>query len=143
MSTTNSILSRLSEIRTNRSRLPQEVFQLGQELIETGWINTNSGSNSNEGWLIKEQLAIASIECGQLELAKVLIDRLSFKFPKDKSQRITSLQGLYLEGKGDLKSAQGLYNSRLGEKESDVVSFTTTSLVSLSSSHTYPRFSFL
>ena len=39
---TRSILDRLAEIRTSRVRAPLEVFELGQKLVESGWINKNS-----------------------------------------------------------------------------------------------------
>ncbi|GAA5897104.1 Emc2p [Sporobolomyces salmoneus] len=114
---TSSILTRLEEIRTSRSRVPREVFELGQKLVENGWIN----NQSNQGWIVKEQLAVAALECGQLELASVLIDRLDAQFPSKESQRILSLKGMLFEAKGDLESARQLYEQRLKEKETDVL----------------------
>ncbi|GAA5988247.1 hypothetical protein JCM5350_007626 [Sporobolomyces pararoseus] len=114
---TRSILDRLAEIRTSRVRAPPEVFELGQKLVESGWIN----KNSDQGWIVKEQLAVAALECGQLELASVLVDRLESEFPSKESQRILSLKGMLLEGKGDLDGARRVYEQRLKEKETDTL----------------------
>ncbi|GAA5885199.1 hypothetical protein JCM16303_005899 [Sporobolomyces ruberrimus] len=120
---TSSILERLLEIRTTRVRAPLEVFELGSRLVESGWIN----SNSDQGWTVKEQLATAAIECNQLELATVLIDRLENKFSSTPSkdqpipQRILVLKGSMLEQKGQLQLAKELYEQRLRERETDTL----------------------
>ncbi|GAA6014270.1 hypothetical protein JCM11491_005021 [Sporobolomyces phaffii] len=115
---TPAILARLQEIRTTRVRAPLEVFQLGERLVESGWIH--SPTPADQGAIVKEQLATAATECGQLELAAVLIDRLSNEFGPD-AQRVVALKGILLEARGQLDLAHTLYTDRLRDKETDVL----------------------
>jgi hypothetical protein len=81
---TPAILARLTEYRTNTVRKPQEVAQLGQIVIERGWTNSNNDDGEPESplelcctyslfavWTFLEQIAVAAVECGKLELADV------------------------------------------------------------------------
>ncbi|GAA6062674.1 hypothetical protein JCM10212_000574 [Sporobolomyces blumeae] len=109
------LLDRLAEIRTTRVRLPVQVSLIGQVLVQRGELN----KDSDQAWTVKEQVALASIESGQLSLASVLVDRLASRFPT--SPRVLVLQGQLLEAQGHLVRARQLYEERIAEVETDTL----------------------
>ncbi|GAA5833923.1 hypothetical protein JCM3766R1_002472 [Sporobolomyces carnicolor] len=115
--TNASTLDKLEQIRTSRVRQPREVFNLGRTLVENGWIN----QSHPQRWTVMEQLANASIECGQFQLASVLIDRIGREFPPESSPRTVALQGALLEAKGQVVEASRLYEQSLVDRETNVV----------------------
>lgn len=92
-------------------------------------------------WTVKEQVATAAIESGNFSLAEVwcallyyqhecadpvlllqvLVDRIAARFPT--SSRVAVLKGMLFEGQGELHKAKELYEKRLLENQTDVVSF--------------------
>ena len=79
-------------------------------------ITTNALSSipSEDLFSLLEQVAISSIELSRFDLAELCIQRLTSRFPS--SQRVTSLQGMLLEGQNNLSAAIELYTEAL-EKE--------------------------
>ncbi|GAA5859303.1 hypothetical protein JCM1840_004553 [Sporobolomyces johnsonii] len=112
---TAAILTRLREIRTLRTRRPDEVLRLGEQLVLRGTINRSD----DEAWTVKEQVATAAIESGNFSLAEVLVDRIAARFPT--SSRVAVLKGMLLEGQGELEKAKELYEKRLLENQTDVL----------------------
>ena len=79
-------------------------------MIEKGGFNS---LQDEELWSVLEQISIASIELGRWDLAELCISRVQSRFPA--SQRVTCLQGMLLEGKGELRKALALYDIELQE----------------------------
>jgi len=63
---------------------------------------------ANDGWATLEQVAVAALHLGQLNIADECLTRLSGKFPA--SPRVDRLRGLALEAVGDEVGAQRLYD---------------------------------
>ncbi|GAA5973081.1 hypothetical protein JCM21900_002373, partial [Sporobolomyces salmonicolor] len=112
---TKAILTRLREIRALRTRRPEEVLRLGEQLVHRGTLNRSD----DEAWTVKEQVATAAIESGNFSLADVLVDRIATRFPT--SSRVAVLKGMLLEGQGQLQKAKELYEKRLLENQTDVL----------------------
>ncbi|KAL8292808.1 hypothetical protein RQP46_000502 [Phenoliferia psychrophenolica] len=111
---TGAILAKLEQYRVQTVRAPLEVATLGGLVIERGWTN----SRSEEVWTVMEQIAVAAVECGRLDLAEVCATRLSSRFPD--SPRVAVLLGTILEGKGLVLEAKSFYEATLSLNESDV-----------------------
>ncbi|GAA5982159.1 hypothetical protein JCM11641_000606 [Rhodosporidiobolus odoratus] len=113
----SAIFAHLRDVRLSQKRLPAEVLHHGEELVQRGALN----KDNSQVWDTMEQLATAAIESGQLSLATVLISRLASRF-SDSAPRVATLQGMLLEGRGELRLAREFYEDRLRENESDVLS---------------------
>ncbi|GLB39780.1 putative TPR-like protein [Lyophyllum shimeji] len=87
----STALERLATYRTNNTRASQETF-------EQGWIILKSGATTklgDEGWAFLEQLALASIDVGRLDIADECLKQLGEKFPR--SPRVDVLTGIRME----------------------------------------------
>ncbi|EST05385.1 Tetratricopeptide TPR2 [Kalmanozyma brasiliensis GHG001] len=106
----------LAEQRRRPIRAPHKTVQYGELVITKRGLS----SVSNEDlWSILEQVAIAAIELARFDLAELCISRLTSRFPN--SQRVTALQGMLLEGKGDAKAAIELYEDVLNNGETSLI----------------------
>ncbi|GAA5823959.1 hypothetical protein JCM11251_003358 [Rhodosporidiobolus azoricus] len=112
----SALFSRLRDIRLRQERKPEEVLLVGEALVERGQLN----KDSDQVWDAMEQIATAAVECGQLSLATVLTSRLASRF-SDSAPRVAVLQGMLLEGRGDLRRAREFYEDKMREKETDVL----------------------
>ncbi|GAA5917266.1 hypothetical protein JCM6882_009267 [Rhodosporidiobolus microsporus] len=112
----SALFARLRDIRLRQERRPDEVVLVGETLVERGQLN----KDSDQVWDAMEQIATAAVECGQLSLATVLTARLASRF-SDSAPRVAVLQGLLLEGKGELRLAREFYEDKMRENESDVL----------------------
>ncbi|ORY89170.1 hypothetical protein BCR35DRAFT_276278, partial [Leucosporidium creatinivorum] len=108
---TSCILLQLADYRTETRRHAHKVVQLGQHLIQRGW----ASSSTDELWTVLEQVATAAVESGQLSLADVCASRLATQFPD--SPRVALLQGVILEGKGEVLEAKRWYEQLLDKDE--------------------------
>jgi len=106
--------STLQRYRSLNIRDSQEVVRLGEEMLESGGVK----KLGDELWPFLEQLAIAALDCGKLDLAKVCRDRLEEKFPG--SPRVQALVGMIHEGEGRLALAKAFYEKVLAEDENNV-----------------------
>ncbi|GAA6022774.1 hypothetical protein JCM10207_000411 [Rhodosporidiobolus poonsookiae] len=112
---TSALFDRLHDLRLRQERRPEEVLHLAETLVQRG-----AFSNDNDKvWDAMEQAATAAIECNQLSLATVLVSRLATRFA-DKAPRVAALQGMLLEGRGELTLAREFYEDRMRENETDV-----------------------
>ncbi|BGP18710.1 hypothetical protein JCM10213_009188 [Rhodosporidiobolus nylandii] len=131
---TTALFAHLRDLRLSQRRVPEEVVACGEELVQRGALN----KDTDHVWDTMEQLAHAAVECGQLSLATVLTARLASRF-SDNAPRVAVLQGLLLEGRGELRLAREFYEQRLREKETDVLARKRLAALHLSSPfHTLP-----
>ncbi|KAG6888251.1 hypothetical protein C0995_009452 [Termitomyces sp. Mi166 len=84
-------LERLATYRTNNTRASQETFKNGCLILKSG-SKTKLG---DDAWAFLEQLALASIDVGRLDIADECIKQLADKFPK--SPRVDVLAGIRME----------------------------------------------
>ncbi|KAF9467711.1 hypothetical protein BDZ94DRAFT_1248851 [Collybia nuda] len=87
----SSALERLSTYRTNNTRASQETFEKGCQVLKAG----STPNLGDEGWAFLEQLALASIDVGRLDIADLSLKQLGAKFPR--SPRVDVLTGIRME----------------------------------------------
>lgn len=97
-------------------RQSAKVVEYGEKVIEGSNISKKLG---DEQWSFLEQVALASLDIGNLDLAGLCIARLDTRFPN--SARATALQGMLLEAKGEFEKAFKLYDLLLQKDESNQV----------------------
>ncbi|GAA5858895.1 hypothetical protein JCM8547_007146 [Rhodosporidiobolus lusitaniae] len=124
----SALFSRLRDVRLSQRRDAAVVLRFGEELIERGQLN----KDSDQVWDAMEQIATAAVECGQLSLATVLVSRLAARF-SDRAPRVAVLQGMLLEGKGELRLAREFYEVLLRESETNVAARKRLAALHLSS----------
>ncbi|KAG6908259.1 hypothetical protein DXG01_005524 [Tephrocybe rancida] len=83
-------LERLATYRTNNTRASQDTFEHGCRILKAG--PTKLG---DDGWAFLEQLALAAIDVGRLDIADECLRQLAEKFPK--SPRVDVLTGIRME----------------------------------------------
>ncbi|GHJ89005.1 hypothetical protein NliqN6_5407 [Naganishia liquefaciens] len=110
---TASALDTLARYRTINARQSAEVIRLGKQVLAQG---TRLGAQE---WAVREQIAIAALDEGDIPFAQDQLARLSKKFPS--SPRLLVLQGMYLEVRGQYASARIIYHGLLGKREGVVV----------------------
>ncbi|KAF9045598.1 tetratricopeptide repeat domain 35 [Panaeolus papilionaceus] len=84
-------LQELASFRSNNTRKSQEAFEKGLIVLKAG-ANVNLG---DEGWAFLEQLALAAIDVGRLDVADQCLKQLTVKFPE--SPRVDVLTGIRME----------------------------------------------
>ncbi|PFH51196.1 hypothetical protein AMATHDRAFT_75155 [Amanita thiersii Skay4041] len=84
-------LETLARYRANNTRASQETFLKGAELLKSG----AAAKLNDEGWAFIEQLMLASIDIGRLDVADRCLQQLADKFPG--SSRVEILQGIRME----------------------------------------------
>ncbi|KAJ1569946.1 ER membrane complex subunit 2 [Nowakowskiella sp. JEL0078] len=82
---------------------PSEVLFLGLRLLK------DSTLSKLEKFDLTEQLFMASLDTGNLNLAKEFLSTITESFPVKSSARSARLQGLYYEATGDYESALEIY----------------------------------
>ncbi|CBQ73510.1 conserved hypothetical protein [Sporisorium reilianum SRZ2] len=106
----------LAEQRRRPIRAPHKTVEYGELVITKGGLSSVSNQDL---WSILEQVAIAAIELARFDLAELCISRLTSRFPN--SQRVTSLQGMLLEGQGKLEQAIELYDDALAKEQTSLI----------------------
>ncbi|PWZ03832.1 TPR-like protein [Testicularia cyperi] len=106
----------LAEQRRRPIRAPHKIVEYGEVVISQGGL---SSLPDEELWSILEQVGIAAIELARWDLAELCIARVQSRFPA--SQRVASLQGMLLEGKGELSKALAFYDAQLEEDNTSLV----------------------
>ncbi|EFP92949.1 uncharacterized protein PGTG_18962 [Puccinia graminis f. sp. tritici CRL 75-36-700-3] len=104
----NQAIDRLKVLRDSGLRQSQEVVELAEVILGTAGRTSRLGDDL---WTVYEQVAVAALDVGNVELAKTLIQRLEAKFPK--SARVTVLHGMLMEAQGDLLGAKSFYEQEL------------------------------
>ncbi|KAA1101502.1 hypothetical protein PGT21_022763 [Puccinia graminis f. sp. tritici] len=104
----NQAIDRLKVLRDSGLRQSQEVVELAEVVLGTAGRTSRLGDDL---WTVYEQVAVAALDIGNVELAKTVIQRLEAKFPK--SARVTVLHGMLMEAQGDLLGAKSFYEQEL------------------------------
>ncbi|BGO99909.1 Inositol phosphatase SIW14 [Rhodotorula toruloides] len=118
---TAAIFDELRETRVKQDRHAERVLEMGRVLEQRGALK----GGKDEVWDSMEQVVLAAVECGQLELAEtatraqILSYRLLTHFSST-PHRVAYLRGLLLECKGNLADARELYEQCLNDDETDV-----------------------
>lgn len=101
-------------------RQSAKIVELGEQLLQSGALN----SLGDDLWSFLEQLCIAALDVGRWELAEVCVARLHARFPE--SSRMSALQGMLLEARGEYSKALGFYDQLLEADETDMVRYSLT-----------------
>jgi len=105
----SAALEQLAAYRTNNTRASQETFDAGVTVLKS----KDFKSFGNEGWSFLEQLALAAVDVGRLDVADECIKQLSNKFPK--SPRVEVLTGIRIEAVESPEVALSYYQELLDE----------------------------
>ncbi|KAJ2003331.1 tetratricopeptide repeat domain-containing protein [Coemansia thaxteri] len=110
-----SALSLLAEIRQSSERRSFEVLKLAEPLL----LNRSLSQASEDAWLVYEQIFLAAIDEGQMDLAKSVLFLLDKRF--DGSQRVRRLHGLVNEACGQASEAEVIYTEMLSKDPTNVL----------------------
>ncbi|KAJ1647780.1 tetratricopeptide repeat domain-containing protein [Coemansia erecta] len=111
----SSSLALLAEIRQSSERRPFEVLKLAEPLLNKGTIS----QAGDDVWLVYEQVFLAAIDEGQIELAKAILITLQKRFSG--SQRVKRLYGLVNEAAGHPGESKKLYDEIIEKDETNVL----------------------
>ncbi|KAL8028790.1 hypothetical protein ABFX02_14G183600 [Erythranthe guttata] len=103
-------------VRKLKLRRSDKVLKYGFSILNDSKKRSALGP---EEWTLYEQVAIASMDCQRLDLAKEYIKNLQKKFPG--SKRVGRLEAMLLEAKGAWSEAEKAYSSLLEENQFDQV----------------------
>nr|GAT43275.1 predicted protein [Mycena chlorophos] len=98
-------LEQLSAFRANNSRSSQETFKQAKTIIRA------AGKTGDDGWAVLEQLFLAAMDLGKLDVADECLKQLSQRFPD--SPRVEILTGIRMEATESPDVALQFYNSLL------------------------------
>ncbi|KAF8719201.1 hypothetical protein AX14_011335 [Amanita brunnescens Koide BX004] len=87
----SAALETLANYRANNIRASQETFDKGSIILKSNGISRLG----DDSWAFLEQLALAAIDIGRLDVADVCLEQLAKKFPG--SPRVDTLQGIRIE----------------------------------------------
>ncbi|KAJ7177956.1 hypothetical protein C8R46DRAFT_889118 [Mycena filopes] len=85
----SSALEKLATFRTNNTRASQETFKNASVILKT------AKQLGDDGWAVLEQLFLASVDIGRLDVADQCLKQLSERFPD--SPRVDVLTGIRME----------------------------------------------
>jgi len=86
-----SALDQLTTYRAQNTRASQDIFEKGALILQKNALH----KMGDEGWVFLEQLALAAIDVGRLDVADQCLRTLSDKFPG--SPRVDCLTGIRME----------------------------------------------
>lgn len=101
-------------VRKLKGRCSHNVLKFGLPILKDP--NTRSKLGSDE-WTLYEQVAIAAMDCQQLDVAKDCLKSLRKKFPE--STRVARLECMLLEAKGSWAEAENAYARLLEDNSLD------------------------
>ncbi|EUB55642.1 Tetratricopeptide repeat protein 35 [Echinococcus granulosus] len=107
-------LLELREIRENNLRKSATVVRLWVSDVEPKIYRLG-----HEKWVILEQVLIAALDVGNLDLAQVCLNHLRKRFPE--SSRVKRLYGMYLEASNKIDDARNIYKQILDKETTDVI----------------------
>ncbi|KAJ3100024.1 ER membrane complex subunit 2 [Phlyctochytrium bullatum] len=93
---------------------PNEVFTVGQDILHRYPSHIRSDL---ERFAIYEQVFVAALDTGHLEVARELLNKIQKKFPPKTSNRSMLLAGLLAEAEGDDAGAIQQYQAVLKDNE--------------------------
>ena len=96
----------LKFMRLNRVRESRIVLEFGERALRKF-----GRSLGDEKWPIYEQVFIASLDTGDIELARSCLEKLNDQFKE--SSRVERLKGLFLEAQQQYGDAERIYDSLL------------------------------
>ncbi|KAJ1966280.1 tetratricopeptide repeat domain-containing protein [Dipsacomyces acuminosporus] len=128
----STALALLAEIRQSSERRSYEVLKLAEPLLNKGTIK----QAGDDIWLVYEQIFIAAVDEGQIELAKAILEILYKRFKG--SQRVKRLYGLVNESLGYNDVAKKLYDEMLSQDETNILA-NKRQIAILKSSGQYPQ----
>ncbi|GJJ14713.1 hypothetical protein Clacol_008980 [Clathrus columnatus] len=108
-----SSIEKLATWRARGTRVSEQIVQQGVMMLENGGLR----KMGDEAWSFLEQLALASMDIGRLELADECIELLSEQFPG--SPRVECLKGIRIEAENKPKEALEFYENALLEDEAN------------------------
>jgi tetratricopeptide (TPR) repeat protein len=106
----------LSLVRKLKLRRSDKVLKYGLTILNDPTKRSNLG---NDEWTLREQVAIAAMDCQCIDIAKDSINMLQKKFPE--SKRVGRLEAMLLEAKGSWAEAEKAYSSLLEENPFDQI----------------------
>ncbi|GAX84373.1 hypothetical protein CEUSTIGMA_g11795.t1 [Chlamydomonas eustigma] len=109
------IVKYLKISRELKIRDSQVVARYGSILLR----NYKNILAEEEKWLVHEQVAVASLDCGAIPFATDLIRAVARRFPE--SSRTRRLQGMFWEASGNPEKAIEIYQDVLTAKPSDEI----------------------
>lgn len=98
---TSDAAEALRLLRTSNTNRPSLVLHLGDLAL------SNYRPTCIEYWHITADICRAASECGELEIAESMLDRIMHQFPK--TSRTEMLNGISHEAKGEFNTAMNLY----------------------------------
>jgi len=101
-------------VKKLKVRCSEKVLRHGMALLNDAKGRSKLGG---EVWTLYEQVSIAAMDCGHLEIAKEYIQILLKKFPD--STRVGRLEGMWFEAKGSWTRADKVYSGLLEEHPLD------------------------
>ncbi|KAG6827952.1 hypothetical protein H0H92_009860 [Tricholoma furcatifolium] len=105
----SSALERLANYRVNNTRASQEIFEQGCVILKA----SPSARLGDDGWAFLEQLALAAIDVGRLDIADECLKQLGAKFPN--SPRVDVLTGIRMEASVSNETILQYYDEVLEE----------------------------
>ncbi|KAA1471927.1 TPR-like protein [Dentipellis sp. KUC8613] len=100
-------LERLANYRSRNSRASQEIFESGVVVFRNDALH----KLGDDSWAFLEQLTLAAIDVGRLDVAEGCIKHLADKFPG--SPRVEVLEGIYIEASQSAHVALEYYDKTL------------------------------
>ncbi|KAJ6588472.1 hypothetical protein B0H19DRAFT_207703 [Mycena capillaripes] len=85
----SSALEKLATFRTNNTRASQETFKNASVILKS------AKQLGDDGWAVLEQLFLASVDIGRLDVADQCLKQLTGRFPE--SPRVDVLTGIRME----------------------------------------------
>ncbi|XP_072037742.1 ER membrane protein complex subunit 2-like [Amphiura filiformis] len=105
---------KLSKWRDETARCSADIVELGEFLIDS-----HPNKLGDEAWLIYEQVCIAALDTGNIDLATHCIQCLSQQFPQ--SLRVKRLQGMRFEALARYDEAEIVYETILESDASNAL----------------------
>lgn len=90
----SSALETLANYRANNTRASLDTFKKGAQVLKANAVS----KLGDDSWDFLEQLMLAAIDIGRIDIADACLKQLSDKFPG--SQRVEILQGIRIEATG-------------------------------------------
>ncbi|KAH8112293.1 TPR-like protein [Phellopilus nigrolimitatus] len=114
----HAALQKLASFRVQNSRQSQEIAEHGAALLKNKRAPGGRGADA-DAWL--EQLALAAIDVGRLEVADECISRLTVKFPG--SPRVNVLVGIRKEASFPAEAVLAYYDGLLEADEANAAAW--------------------
>ncbi|KAG2035976.1 hypothetical protein BDR03DRAFT_474723 [Suillus americanus] len=114
-----SALERLATYRANNTRASQDIFRNGLLVLQKSSFKKLGDDGVPAGWTSLEQLALASIDVGRLDIADQCLQLVADKFPN--SPRVDCLIGIRMEATEPPETALKYYADILEADSANVV----------------------